>query len=279
MTAQFETRQRKDYTPEERERIIKAKIETDCESYNRETGHLNAIDGIECADCKNRGMIAVPQKNEAFGYWTMVMKECECKKRRKSVQQIKSSGLGDALERCTFNSFEANEDWQQNMKTIAEKYVEGDGGLWFYAGGQIGAGKSHICTAICGEFLKQNQGVLYMLWKDESSRLKGMANDSEQREREIDRYKNIDVLYIDDFFKTQRASGKGTPPTAADVNLAFEILNYRYVSRKKTVISSEWMISEICEFDEAVGSRIHELSKGSKCQIQRNPSRNYRIRD
>jgi DNA replication protein DnaC len=51
--------------------------------------------------------------------------------------------------------------------------------------------------------------------------------------------------------------------TPADVNLAFEILNYRYVNRRLvTILSSEKTIEEILDIDEAVGSRIFERCKG-----------------
>ncbi|MBR1708818.1 MAG: ATP-binding protein, partial [Clostridia bacterium] len=264
---------------EEREAMYRERVERECAEYNAGQGYLDATDGIDCPLCKNRGYVAKAIKHDLFGYWTTVMAECECKKQRTSVRRIKASGLAGAISRCTFDTFEAMDDWQIRMKSTAQRYVNGNGGLWFYAGGQIGAGKTHICTAICGELLKQNQSVLYMLWKDESTRLKSLVNDTEVREREIGKYKSVDVLYIDDFFKSQRSGGKAVPPTPADLSLAFEILNHRYVARKKTVISSEWMISEICDIDEAVGSRIYEMSKGSCCQISRDKTRNFRTRE
>ena len=48
-------------------------------------------------------------------------------------------------------------------------------------------------------------------------------------------------------------------PTAADVNLAYEIINYRYNNRDKiTIISTELTIGGLCEIDEALGGRIRQ---------------------
>ena len=71
-------------------------------------------------------------------------------------------------------------------------------------------------------------------------------------------WKTVEVLYIDDLFKTEQ----GRNPTTADVNIAFEILNYRYRNPELiTIISSERTIQDIVKIDEAVGSRIFEKSR------------------
>lgn len=63
--------------------------------------------------------------------------------------------------------------------------------------------------------------------------------------------KKVKVLYIDDFFKGSVTSG--------DINLAFELLNSRYISPDKiTIISSELTIEQILKYDAAIGGRIAE---------------------
>ena len=131
-------------------------------------------------------------------------------------------------------------------------------GQWLFVGGQVGCGKTHICTAAVNKLLEKNIGCRYMAWRDESVQLKAIVNEQQEYHERLMELCKAPILYIDDFFKTQ----KGQRPTQADVNLAFQIINYRYQDRTKaTIISSELSTMEIMSIDEAVGSRIHERSK------------------
>lgn len=213
---------------------------------NSEQGNLV---GFDCEKCKNRGYITEIRGNY------LVSVECECMKRRRSLRQIERSGMKDLLQRHTFANFETAEEWQALMKQKAADFLGDESGRWFAALGSVGAGKTHICTAICGELLNMGHGVRYMLWRDESVKIKAVANDADEYDRLINPFKLAPVLYIDDLFKTK----KGEPVRPADVNLAFELLNYRYCNKKLvTVISSEKTMGELLNVDEAVGSRIYE---------------------
>ena len=83
---------------------------------------------------------------------------------------------------------------------------------------------------------------------------------------------------VNNLFKTGKApDGAKQRPTAADVNAAFEILNYRYNNQKKlTIISSECTIDDILDIDEAVGGRIFERAKAFS--LKPDKRRNYRLR-
>ena len=79
--------------------------------------------------------------------------------------------------------------------------------------------------------------------------------------------KTAPVLYIDDLFKGAER------PTQGDLNIAFELLNYRYNDeRLYTIISTEKLLDELIAIDEAIGSRIAERSKGHRVQINRDPA-------
>lgn len=235
-------------------------------------GFLNLKDGIECEKCLNRGYSEVFDETKLS---TRIV-ECDCIKARRAVDLIKKSGLGDALKKCTFENFEQKKPHQKIMYQCARDYLDGNGSEWLFYGGQVGSGKTHLCTAVCGELLRQGKEVLYVLWKDESTKLKAEIGDEESYSRDINRLKKVDVLYIDDLFKTNRKQ----PPTTADVNLAFEIINNRYVQKdKKTIISSELTVDDLIAIDEAIGSRIYEKSKESCVEISRDEKKNYRLKD
>lgn len=135
-------------------------------------------------------------------------------------------------------------------------------------------GKSHICTAICGEFLKQGKELRFMSWLTDSVKLKQNVNNYEIYEPLLRDYKNCEVLYVDDLFK----SDNDTPPTPADIKLAMEIFNYRYNNGLTTIISGERLISQLLEYDTAIAGRIIEMSEGYLTQLT-GREKNYRLKD
>lgn len=117
-----------------------------------------------------------------------------------------------------------------------------------------------------------------MLWRDDIVKIKGAVTDSEEYSRIIDQFKTVDVLYIDDLFKTGKAADNSVQkPTGADINVAFEIINYRYNNPSLlTIISSELTEDELIDIDEAIGGRIYERAKAFT--IGKSRDRNYRIK-
>ncbi len=204
----------------------------------------------------------------------MVNVECSCMTTRRNLQRIKNSGLTDTLLRCTFDTYIAKEEWQRYIKKKATEYINSPK-EWFFIGGQVGCGKTHICTAITNHFLKNGISSIYVIWREAVTKLKANIMSAEEYGKLINPLKTIDVLYIDDFFKVEQ----GTKPTTADINIAFELLNYRYNNSKLlTIISSEKTVGEIIKIDEAVGSRIKEKSKNFAINIGKDISKNYRLK-
>lgn len=247
------------------------------ELYNADEGGLREEDGYNCPTCKNKGDIALLQEYPA-GCWRMKIRECTCMDVRRSIQRMKKSGLKNIIKDYTFDKFEASEGWQKTIKDAALAYAANPSG-WFFIGGQSGSGKSHICTAICREFLLGGKTVRYMLWRDDIVKIKAVANDAEEYGRLIDPFKKTPVLYIDDLFKTGKgADGYKQQPTAADVNVAFEIINYRYNNPQLlTLISSECTADDLLQIDEATAGRILERAK--VFSLNPDMKRNYRLRN
>ena len=69
-------------------------------------------------------------------------------------------------------------------------------------------------------------------------------------------------------------------PSTADINIAFEILNARYQDKDLiTIISSEKVIKELLTIDEAIGSRIYEMTGDYCVQLNNNERMNMRMRE
>ena len=118
-----------------------------------------------------------------------------------------------------------------------------------------------------------------MAWRDKVTEIKALSLDNDRRAELLQLYKTVQILYVDDLFKIGRAADGTTTPTAADVGIAFEILNQRYINHLTTIISTEKTPQELVEIDEATGSRIIEMAGGNVYAISRNTSRNYRLRN
>ena len=246
------------------------------DEWNKTEGNYNERDGYECKLCRNKATVArVVDKGD--GQYERVFEDCSCAATRKAIQHMQKSGLQHIIRECTFDRFDAEEDWQKALKEMAVRYAHNPVG-WFFVGGQSGAGKTHICTAICRALLLKGRKVVYMLWRDEIVRIKELAQAGGEVSALLDKYKTADVLYIDDLFKTGRfADATMQRPTVADINYAFEIINYRSLNHLVTIISSELTKEELLEIDEAVGGRI--LAHSTSIVISKNRARNYRIKE
>ena len=231
-----------------------------------------------CKLCSNRGFTA--EVNIKNGYEYVLTPECRCMDIRRAIWRMKRSGLYGVIKKYTLERFECQQDWQRVMVETARRYIaEGlDGGRWFFAGGQPGSGKTHICTAIARDALYRFP-VCYMMWEEESKKLKAVVNEAEEYQSAIAQFKSVEVLYIDDLFKPSYDDfGKQRKPTAADIKLAFEIINYRYVNAKPTIISSEWYMDALADIDEATASRIAERCGDFQIVIGKDRAKNYRFR-
>ena len=240
------------------------------DSYNQSAGDLT---GLDCPKCRNKGNTAVPIPGED----RFAIRDCTCMKARKAIWRMEKSGLKNVIKELTFEKYEVTQPWQGPAKEKAMDYAKAPEG-WLLFCGQPGSGKTHLCTAVCRQRLLEGDAVVYMSWREEISHLKTLAQDSQERSQRLEALKNAQILYMDDLFKTGRSADGSSNPTQADCNLTFEILNYRYVNQKPTILSTEKTPGQLLEIDEGIGSRIVELAEGHTVHIQHNPRRNYRLR-
>lgn len=230
------------------------------------------LTGYECSKCLNRGTYAVLRDDGSF-----FSRECDCMKIRLCVWEMERSGLKNIIREKTFEAFAATEEWQKAIKAGAMAYADDPDG-WLLFCGQPGSGKTHLCTAVCRHRLLAGDEVRYMPWRDKIAEIKAMSLDNERRAEILQGFKTAQILYIDDLYKAGRAADGSSNPTGADIGLAFEIINHRYINHLPTIVSTEKTPQELVEIDEATGSRIIEMAGSNVYSIARDAKRNYRLR-
>lgn len=202
-------------------------------------------------------------------------KECECRSLRIAEEKLKASGVSEEFRKKTFDNFnyersievmEAFMKAKSYSKNFEKIRVTRENSVMFI--GQVGSGKTHLAIAISNVLLEKGIGVIYMPYRDSITNLKQSITDSENFQREISKYKNAQVLLIDDLFKGAI--------TKSDINIMYEIVNYRYFKSLPIITTSEKTIDDLIEIDEAVGSRLYEMSKDYVAEIV-GKKLNYRI--
>lgn len=175
---------------------------------------------------------------------------------------MRKSGIpGWKYEEFRFNKWVQQYEWQKVALETAREYVrrlttEPDFWGWFVAAGRSGAGKTMLCSAVIFEAVTAGlRGVRYHKWRDLTGDVKSQRMDIEARKRFRDEILRPKLLYIDDFLK-------GSKPTSADLDLAYEIVDTRYENRLPLVLSSEHDVEKLIRAQEAVGGRIWEMCKG-----------------
>lgn len=234
--------------------------------YNNQKGTLT---GYHCEKCNDKGLIAAADGETEWMY------PCTCMKTRDTLRRIQESGLADLLRTCTFANFEAEQLFQQRMKQSAVDFLQ-QRHKWFFIGGQSGCGKTHICTALVGGFIKLGFSVRYLVWQEDAARLKTALMDGSYA-AELLPYKKADVLYLDDLFKAK--NGQMQDISNADIKLAFELLDYRCRNQMLTVLSTEWTTAQLVEIDEAIAGRIIHMARGYTICVKKDRSKNYRLKE
>lgn len=222
----------------------------------------------KCDKCKDTLYIVIKDDK---GITTA--KKCECYNRVVNDEKLAITPLANKKDEYTFEKYRTTEEWQKNILQSAKAYVKEPNG-WFYIGGQVGAGKTHICTAVVRNiaYLK-NLSFEYILFNQKMTELKQWKFDDAKKEKyqdTINRLIEVDILFIDDLFKIQ--------PTNADLDILFDIVNGRYLNNKICVISSEKFTTDIYNIDNAIGSRIIEKSS-CVLEISYDESKNYRLKN
>lgn len=225
----------------------------------------------KCDKCQDTGWILIKQEHTQ-----PLAVTCECRKIEKLKNEWKSSGINTEMTTHKFSNFEVWNEATERAKDTAVAYyndfhtVRNKRRNSILFCGQVGSGKTHLSVALAINFLQKKIKVVYMPYRDMITKIKQNMLDSEYYSKIISKYQICEVLLIDDLFK-----GK---ITESDINIVFEIINYRYLNFLPIIVSSEFNINRLLSFDEGVGSRIYEMCKDYVVEIEKDMNNNYRLK-
>lgn len=239
------------------------------DGFNEAIGNLKDYD---CPVCKNKGVIMELRYDEMYDDYVSYGKDCSCMFIRRTVANARKSGLGEYVNK-KFEDYIVTEEWQNSVKNKAMDYVKESNDNWFLTLGQSGSGKTLISSVIANHLLfKEHKKVRYITWTDFISKLKrDMMGDGTNAVSEyLEDIKNVEVLYIDELLKKYNET---------DLKYIIEIINYRYTNNLKTIISSERLIDDLLDIDEATMGRMIEKAGKYIINIPKDRSKNYRLRN
>lgn len=209
------------------------------------------------------------------------MKKCICTIKKEQTAILKSSGIAEGFRSKRLDNFntQITADEVTLAKQMAMDYVaefktirkDRNNSIAFY--GCVGSGKTHLSIGIANELLEMGIPVRYMEYRKVIDKIKRNRLDNEFYYKHIMRYKNVEVLLIDDLFKGAFKGGELNP---SDLGIMYDIINHRYMEHKPIIVSSELRSRDLTNCDEAIGSRVAEMCKGRTIEISK--GKNYRLK-
>lgn len=221
---------------------------------------------FSCSKCEDKGYIF---NEEGEVVW------CECKLKKDAEERLEKSGLADRVKLNTFKNFKIdNEQREKAVKTsmnFLKVFKEAHPSMILM--GEPGSGKTHLAIATANKLLNE-YSVKYVLY-DEIRELKYHQTDRDYMNKEFLKFKNAQILFIDDLFKNL---DKVTDyeKIKSEIEVVYEIINYRYNQKKPLIVTTELDINRLMKVDKAIASRILEMSKGHWIKFD-GVDLNYRI--
>lgn len=204
-------------------------------------------------------------------------RRCDCFEPTMAKRRIARSGISEPFRAKGFKNFDTRGIAQlEKAYTICVDYCKNYQDFKesrhnsILLLGQVGCGKTHLALASANALLDyQKIRVIYMPYREMITRLKQNITDEDSYTRAIDTFKKAPMLVIDDLLKGRT--------TESDINILFEIVNYRYVCNLPVIVTSEKTTGELLDFDSAIGSRLIEMAEGRIIEFKGNEL-NYRLR-
>lgn len=213
-----------------------------------------------CPHCEGAGYVRydVPVGDPRFGR----LESCLCRSADVADgarQRLFELSRLDRLSHLTFENFETRGNKNARFMTpqdvhnlqatreITEDFARAPQG-WLLMEGGYGCGKTHIAAAIANFAVSMGRPTLFITVPDLLDTLRFSYNDPETTfEARFEEVRNADLLVLDDF-GTQNATGWAQEKL-------FQIMNYRYINKLPTVITTNLMLDEI---ESRIRSRLQD---------------------
>lgn len=232
----------------------------------------------KCAKCKDEGFIYY-EKEDEYGNIRQYAKPCECRIKENNEKRIAKANVSELFKKCTFYNFKEHTLEQEKVKKkcvdFYRQLVNCDVEVkvkWLLLSGQVGSGKTHLAISILNNLIKNGINVLYTNYKDLIRELSQSAMDKLEYDQHINKCVNADVLLIDDLFKSRN----NAEITKATLEYMYQIINKRYLNNAITIFTSEKSVNELLEIDEAIGSRIVQMTN-KEFIVNMEKIKNYRL--
>jgi DNA replication protein DnaC len=220
----------------------------------------------ECEECEDRGFL---ENEEGEIYF------CKCRKLKEARERIEKSGLAHRISENTFKSFKQDHQARVTAVNTCLKYIadfkEKKPSLILM--GEVGSGKTHLAIAVANKLLSEY--VVKYVTYEQIRELKFCMNDREYYNQKISTFRQVQVLFIDDLFKGLEKN-IDIAKAKTELDIVYEIINYRYNNKKPMIITTELDINRLMEIDKALASRILEMAKGYRITFE-GLELNYRI--
>lgn len=217
------------------------------------------VDGLlgdpNCPRCGGLGYVRrdLPLTDPDFGK----LFPCTCRlaalkqRRRENLRRVSNLAT---LERFTFENFHPtgnglSPDRQQNLRRayeIAHAYARHPQG-WLVLRGGYGCGKTHLAAAIANTRLEHGDELLFITVPDLLDHLRAAFSplSGQTYDERFEQVRSAPLLILDDLGTEQS--------TAWALEKLFQLLNYRYMSRLPTIITTN---RELEELDQRLRSRL-----------------------
>jgi DNA replication protein DnaC len=236
---------------------VLSKVRVNVASQSETSHEVKPLGDPNCPECSGVGYVRfdVPVGHEKFGK----LESCIC--RAKDVAASARSRLFamsnlERLGNLSFENFNVSGNEKARFMTPQERESlhqafevceEFDMG-WLLLEGGYGCGKTHLAAAIANRSVDRGIPTLFITVPDLLDSLRFAFNDPETTfEQRLNEIRTADLLVLDDF-GTQNA-------TAWSQEKIFQIMNYRYINKQPTVITTNLMLDA---FEGRVRSRLQD---------------------
>jgi len=248
---------------------VLARVRENVDSDSNLSTKLKPLGDPNCPHCSGVGYLRfeVPIGHEKFGK----VESCVCRAKDITLSVRKRLFAFSNLERLSnlnFENFNSSGNEKAQFMTPQEReslhqafevckdFSRLQNG-WLLLEGGYGCGKTHLAAAIANNAVNTGTPTLFITVPDLLDSLRFAFNDPETTfEQRFDDIRNVDLLILDDF---------GTQNTTSWAQeKIFQIMNYRYINKLATVITTNLMLDA---FEGRVRSRLQDAEMVNHLKI------------